>query len=52
MNALERHPDDELLHYNLACYECQLGELSSAEEHLKKAFELQPKMPSNGTGQS
>ncbi len=43
MNALERHPDDELISYNLACYDCQLGELSSAKEHLKKAFELQPK---------
>lgn len=43
MKALERHPDDELIHYNLACYECRLGELSSAKEHLNKAFELQPK---------
>ncbi len=43
MKALERHPDDELIHYNLACYQCRLGELSSAKEHLKKALELQPK---------
>ncbi len=40
--ALERHPDEATLHYNLACYDCQLGDLTSAITRLEKAFELGP----------
>ena len=28
------------MRYNLACYECQLGNLNQAREHLKQAFAL------------
>ena len=36
----ERFPEDWLLRYNLACYECQLGDENSALDWLAQAFEL------------
>ena len=30
VNAVERHPDVALFHYNLAYYECRLGNLDEA----------------------
>jgi hypothetical protein len=30
-----------IFHYNLACYECQLGDLEGAKARLKRAFELE-----------
>ena len=30
-------------HYNLACYECVLGNLDSAQAHLKKSFTMDAK---------
>lgn len=38
-NALEPHPACAIIHYNLACYECQLGNVDAAKDRLKKAFE-------------
>ncbi len=35
--AVKSHPEDPTIHYNLACYECQLGNLSAAKEHLVRA---------------
>jgi len=38
--ALELHPEEPAIHFNLACYECQLRNLVSAKEdlmHLTKA---------------
>ena len=32
--------DQALFHYNLACYECQLGNLGAARARLKRAFHL------------
>jgi len=29
-------------HFNLACYECQLGNLETTKERLRRAFELEP----------
>ena len=40
--ALERLPDIAVFHYNLACYECQLGNLEAAKERLALAFRLEP----------
>jgi len=40
VSALERLPDVAIFHYNLACYECQLGDLEAANTRLKRAFEL------------
>jgi hypothetical protein len=35
-----RFPDEPLIAYNLACYECQLGNLAEARTMLKEAFSL------------
>lgn len=43
LEAVERHPAEPILYYNLACYECQTGNLASARGYLEKAFELEPK---------
>ena len=40
LRVVERFPDDATMHYNLACYECQLGKLEEAKEWLAKAFKL------------
>ena len=36
--ALELFPDEEILRYNLACYECRLGNLPGARQWLGKIF--------------
>jgi quercetin dioxygenase-like cupin family protein len=41
--ALEHHPDNPSLHYNLACYAARAGERSKAMEHLEIAFAGNPK---------
>lgn len=38
--GLPRFPQHPLLHYNLACYLCQLGEQETAKRKLQRAFEL------------
>jgi hypothetical protein len=43
LDAVEQHPGEPLLHYNLACYECQLGLLEVAKGRLAHAFKLAPK---------
>jgi hypothetical protein len=43
LEAVERLPDEPILHFNLACYECQLGELEVAKSRLAHAFKLAPK---------
>jgi Flp pilus assembly protein TadD len=43
LEAVERHPDEPILHYNLACYECRLGDLEVAKARLAHAFKLEPK---------
>ena len=46
IDALERavrsNPAEPLLHYNLACYRCQLGDRSGALARLVTAFRLEP----------
>ena len=37
LEALERFPEEALLHYHLACCECQLGNLPRAREHLMES---------------
>jgi Tfp pilus assembly protein PilF len=29
-----------IFHYNLACYECQLGDIDGAKERLRRTFEI------------
>jgi hypothetical protein len=38
--ARQRFPDEPLIAYNLACYECQLGNLAQARTWLREAFKL------------
>ena len=40
LKAAARFPKEPLIAYNLACYECQLGNLDQARQWLKKAGEL------------
>ena len=37
LEALEKFPEEALIHYHLACCECQLGNLPSAREHLMES---------------
>jgi tetratricopeptide (TPR) repeat protein len=40
LRGLERHPDEAILHYNLACYLSLLGEFDEAREHLNRSISL------------
>jgi hypothetical protein len=42
LEAVERMPDEATLHYNLACYDCQLGDLPAAKARLTHAISLEP----------
>ena len=42
LDALDRHPMEALVYYNLACYDCQLGEVTSSKELLDRALEISP----------
>ena len=42
--ALEQHPDNPGVLYNLACAEAQAGRVDDALAHLRRALELQPAM--------
>jgi tetratricopeptide (TPR) repeat protein len=43
LEALKTHPDEPMIHYNLACYECQLGNLDGAKKHLVRATKADSK---------
>ena len=40
LNAEPRFPKEAIIKYNLACYDCQLGEIEHAKNYLKKAFQI------------
>jgi TPR repeat protein len=40
LRVVDKFPDDPIMRYNLACYECQLGKLEQAKNWLTKACEL------------
>lgn len=40
--ARERHPREGTIHFNLACYAAQLGELAVARDHLVDACRIAP----------
>lgn len=41
VRLLVAYSDLGIIHYNLACYECQLGHLELAKGHLKRTFEIE-----------
>jgi len=43
-DALERHGEDAVLLYDLACFESLAGETGPALEHIARALELDPKL--------
>jgi tetratricopeptide (TPR) repeat protein len=43
LSALRSHPDEPTIHYNLACYECQLGNLPLAKQRLMQAAKADSK---------
>ncbi len=42
VNALDRHAHDAGVHFNLACYECGLGNIERTKACLKTCFDLDP----------
>lgn len=38
--AVSRFPREAVIHFNLACYACQLGEIPEARDSLRRAFAL------------
>jgi Flp pilus assembly protein TadD len=43
LNAVDRQPNVAIYHYNLACYECLLGDLEVAKAMLQHALKLEPR---------
>jgi Flp pilus assembly protein TadD len=42
LEAMERHPEEPIIRFNLACYEAQLGRLAEARVFLAQACRLNP----------
>jgi tetratricopeptide (TPR) repeat protein len=40
LRVVEKFPDNATMRYNLACYECRLGQLGQARRWLEKSFEI------------
>jgi len=40
INSLPKFPQESIIYYNLACYECQSNRIDSAKQYLKQAFRL------------
>jgi hypothetical protein len=43
LEAVERHPKEPMIHYNLACYDSVMGEVEVAKARLRHAFQLEPR---------
>lgn len=43
LRGLELHPKEPIIHFNLACYEAQLGRIEAARAHLADACRLSPR---------
>jgi Tfp pilus assembly protein PilF len=42
LRALESHPSEAMIHFNLACYAAQTGKIEEAKERLRDAIRLAP----------
>jgi tetratricopeptide (TPR) repeat protein len=43
LKALDTHPDNANIHYNLSCYETRLHHFHKAQRHLARAIQLDPR---------
>jgi hypothetical protein len=43
LEAVERHPKEPMIHYNLACYDSVMGEVEVAKVRLKHVFKMEPR---------
>ncbi len=43
LEAVEHHPNEPTVHFNLACYACQRGDLKTARMRADRAVALNPK---------
>ena len=43
LQALVTHPDNANIHYNLSCYETRLHHFRTAQRHLARAIQLDPR---------
>jgi tetratricopeptide (TPR) repeat protein len=43
LRALDTHPDNANIHYNLSCYETRLHDFHKAQRHLARAIQLDPR---------
>lgn len=43
VSALDEGLDEAVIHFNLACCECRLGDFWAAREHLRRCFEIDPR---------
>ena len=50
LEAVERHPKGPILHYNLACSECQLGEFGCSQGAARPCVQAGAEVPVDGTG--
>lgn len=42
--ALQKHPKEPMIRYNLGCYECRQQHLDAAREYLADAFQLEKRL--------
>ena len=42
LQALEKFPEDALIHYNLACYACVSGRIDEGKQRLETALRIDP----------
>jgi hypothetical protein len=42
INTLPKFPREAIIYYNLACYDCQLNRMESANQYLKQSFRIEP----------
>ena len=50
LEALQRYPGEPMIRFNLACYDCQLGDLQSARVYLEHAIKLHPGLKAAALG--
>jgi hypothetical protein len=52
LNGLDSHPEEPTIHFNPACYECQLGNFAAVKTVCDQCNQGGSKIQTDGTGQS